>query len=227
MSGYETDEQQWEAIKGWFNKYGSVISWVVIVVAVLFMSGRYYFHHQDVVLEQGSEHYFAMIASQEQNDTTSMLSKANRLIDDYPKTPYAQLAAFTIAKYAIESKNYDEAEKQLAWVMNDSIDNDFKMLARVRLMKTYYAKGDFEKALSLHNEQEANGWLTIMEEAKGDILKTQSKLNEAVDSYEAALEAAPEEHLHGQLLTYKLKELGVSQDLIDAIEEKKAKVESE
>tara|TARA_R110002110_G_scaffold404606_1_gene623132 strand:- start:160184 stop:160867 length:684 start_codon:yes stop_codon:yes gene_type:complete len=227
MSGYETDEQQWDAVKGWFNKNGSMISWVVIIAAVLFMSGRYYLHHNDVIAEQGSEHYFAMISSQEKNDTKSMLSKANRLIDDYPKTPYAQLAAFTIAKYAVEEKNYDEAEKQLKWVMNDSTDNDFKMLARVRLIKTYYAKGDFEKALSLHNKDEADGWLTLMEEIKGDILHSQSKLDEAVESYEAALEAAPEEHLHGQLLTYKLKELGMSQDLIDQIEEKKAKVGSE
>lgn len=227
MSGYETDEQQWEAVKEWFKKNGNMISWAVLMVLVIFFLGRYYTHHKNVVADQGSEHYFAMLSSEESGDETSMLSKANRLIKDYPKTPYAQLAAFTIAKYAIQEKNYDEAEKQLSWVLKDSIDNDFKKLARLRLIKTYYAKGEFEKALALYDKDQANGWLTLMEEIKGDILQSQAKLDEAVNSYENALESAPSKNLHGQLLTYKLKELGVSQDVIEDIEDRREAKASE
>ncbi|MCS5708711.1 tetratricopeptide repeat protein [Candidatus Berkiella cookevillensis] len=222
MVGYETEEQQWEAIKKWFSKHGNMLSWIVIIVMSIFLGGRYWLHHKEVLVGQASEHYFGMLKSEEQNDEASVQSKANRLINEYAKTPYAQIASLMLAKKAVEGKDYVQAEKHLKWVMEKSIDNDFKKIARIRLIKVFLAAGELDKAYALYDKKNANGWLTLMEELKGDMNKQENKLADAVDSYKAAILAAPDEALHGPLLTLKLNNLGLSNKDIEALKESEA-----
>lgn len=217
MVGYETEEQQWEAIKKWFNQYGNMIAWAVILISVAVMGARYWLHHQDVIKEQASEHYFSMLKSQEQNDLVSMESKANRLMQDYQKTPYAQVAAMLLAKQALEEKKYDDSISKLQWVLDQTSNNELKKIARIRLIKVYMAKGELDKAAALYNAKEANGWLTLMEELKGDIHNQENKTQDAIEAYKAAVKAAPDDTLHGPLLTLKLNDLGLSNDAIDEL----------
>lgn len=226
MVGYETDEQQWEAIKGWFNKNGNTLTWAFIIIASIFLAGRYYLHHKTVVKEQASEHYFAMIKSEEEGDFTSMESKANRLINDYNKTSYAQLAAMMLAKHAVQEGHYDEAANQLQWILDKSKNNEFKQLARIRLMKVFIAQKDYEAAKELINEKDANGWLTLMQELKGDIFTQSQEQQAALEAYKQAVLSAPEDTMHGPLLTHKLNDLGLGADALEALKERK-EIESE
>lgn len=223
MEGYETEEQQWEAIKGWFNKHGNKLTWAIIIVCSIFLAGRYFLHHNQNIKEQASEHYFSMIKSEEENDLTSMESKALRLVNEYSKTPYAQVASLMLAKYAVSDQNFDEAISRLQWVIDKGPENDLKKIARIRLMKVYMAQGKLDEANALFDKEEANGWLTLMQEIKGDVYTQKNKSQDALEAYKAAILAAPEEAMHGPLLTLKLNDLGLGQDELEQLKEQKAK----
>jgi predicted negative regulator of RcsB-dependent stress response len=207
MDAYATEEQQWEAVKGWFKKYGNTISWALIVILSIILAGQYWRHHKAVVRQEASENYMSLIMGAEQNDAATVKSKAQTLIDQYPGSPYAAFAALFLANHAVEAKELPNAEKQLQWVMAHS-NQQLQALARTRLMRLKMAENKLDEALGLYDEGKADGFLTLMAELKGDILMKKNDKAGAQKAYEKALSAAPEENMHGPLLKMKLEALG-------------------
>ncbi|HRE31440.1 MAG TPA: tetratricopeptide repeat protein, partial [Candidatus Berkiella sp.] len=106
MEAYATEEQQLEAVKQWFKKYGNRITWALIIILGLVAGGRYWSHHQAVIANQASDNYVLMISALEQNDQTTLKSKAELLIKDYPQSPYASLAALVVAHQAVKEGDF-------------------------------------------------------------------------------------------------------------------------
>lgn len=215
MVGYETEEQQFEAIKKWFREKSNAISWIIIILAVVFFGARYWLHHRAVVKEEASEHYFSMLKSEEQKDFTSLKSKATRLINDYSKTSYAQMAALMLAKQAVDEKKLDEAAAHLQWSVDNGTDPDLKNISRVRLIKVLLAQDKLEAALALCENNQKNAWLTLREELRGDIYQKENNPEKALAAYKAAILAAPEDGMHGLMLPLKLNDLGMSNRAIE------------
>lgn len=208
MEAYVTEEQQLEAIKKWFQKYGSMISWVLIIVLGTVSAVRYWFHHQDVVREQASEHYMTLLSSAEQHDETTVKSKAQILINDFSASAYATLAALALADAAVKANDFKGAQTQLEWVIHQGKQPSLQAIARVRLMRLLIAQNKLDEALGIFDENKAMGQLTLMEELKGDILVKKQNVEGARLSYEQAYSAAPLEDRHGPLLKMKIEELG-------------------
>ncbi len=216
---YTTEEQQLEAIKKWFKKYGNQLSWVVLIFALAFSGGYYWRHHRQVLQTQASEQYLSLLLGVEKKEKETIESRGQHLKENYPNSVYATLGAFVLATNALEEKKYDVAEQNYQWILDNSNQPKFKSLARLRMMRLLIAQNKFKEALGYYNEKEADGFLTLMTELKGDILYQQKDLAGARSAYEKAMKEAPEEGLHGILLKMKLNELGAS---TDASQEKKA-----
>lgn len=209
MEAYVTEEQQLEAIKNWFKKYGNSLLWVITFVLLTISGVRYWFHHQNVINMQASDLYFTMLTGFEQHDASTMKTQGELLTKQYPKSPYASFATFLLAKEAISENKLDEAQTYLQWVIDNSRDSDLSALARIRLIKLLYSQNKLEEAKALVNEKKADGFLTLMAELNGDILVKQKDLKGAAKAYEQALVSAPEEGMHGPLLKMKLEDLGI------------------
>ena len=209
METYATEEQQWEAIKQWFKKYGNRISWALIIILSIVLSVQYWTHHQTVLKEQASESYMALLTGVEQHDEATVKSKAQNLMTQYPDSPYASLAALFLTNQSIEAKDYPKAEENLNWIMQHGKPN-LQGLARVRLMRLMVSQNKLDEALALYNEDKAPGFLTLLAELKGDILMKKNDVEGAKTFYEKALSLAPEEGMHGPLLKMKLESLGVT-----------------
>lgn len=216
MEVYATEEQQLEAIKKWFSKYGNTILWSITLILAVIAGARYWMHHQTVLQNEASEYYAAMMKAVEQKDEATVKNKAQTLLTQFPKSSYATFAAFTLAAEEIKQNNLAGAQQNLEWVTQHSKQDYFKTLARIRLMKLWIAENKLEEALGLYEDKKGSGFATIMEELKGDILVKQKKWQLARESYEKAMAMAPEEGMYGPLLKMKLEDLGSDPHLIEA-----------
>ncbi|MBS0286172.1 MAG: tetratricopeptide repeat protein [Proteobacteria bacterium] len=209
MEVYVTEEQQVEAIKKWFNKYGNMLSWVVIVVSLTASGIMYWRHHQQVLEDAASDQYLALLEGVEKKDKATIDSKAQVLLAEYASSPYASLASFVLANESVDENKFDIAEKHLQWVMSHSKQANFQAIATIRLMRLLISQNKLDEALKLYNDKNMGPYLTLIAELKGDILVKQKKLDAAKTAYELALNAAPEEGMHGPLLKMKMQELGL------------------
>lgn len=209
MEAYATEEQQLEALKQWFKKHGNRLTWGLIIILAIIAGTRYWYHHQTVITDQTSENYVAMMSAFEQNDQTTLKSKAELLIKDYPQSPYASLAALVVAHQAVKEGDYKNAAEGYEWVIKHGKQADFQALARARLMRLLIAENKNDEALALFDEQKARAYLSLMAEMKGDILLKNKDIKGAISSYELALKSVKEEGMVGPFLKVKLEELGV------------------
>ncbi len=212
MEAYATEEQQLEAVKNWFKKHGNQLTWALIIIFSIIAGVRYWFHHQDVVAEQASENYVSLMMAFEQKDETTLKSKAELLLKQYPQTPYASLAALVIAHQAVKDNDYKKAIEGYQWVINHGKQADFSALSRARLMRLLIAENKLDEALAVFDEQKARGFLPLMAEMKGDVLLKKNDPKGAKSAYELAIKSAKEESMVGPLLKMKLEELGIAVD---------------
>jgi predicted negative regulator of RcsB-dependent stress response len=209
MEGYVTEEQQWEAVKAWFKKYGDALLWGLVIAFGAFAGIKYWMHHQAVIREEASAQYFTFTMALEKNDEQTAKSTLRKIVEEHPHSAYASLGTLVMAKINMTQNNLDEAKKQLQWVREHGAQADIKSLATVRLMRLLISQGKGDEALSLYDEKEANGYLTLMAEMKGDILLKQKNRAGAMMAYRKAYEAAPSEGMHGPLLKMKCDNLGI------------------
>ena len=209
MEVYATEEQQIEAIKKWFKKYGNMLSWVIIIIAFVISSAIYWRHHQQVISDAASDQYLALLEGLEKNDKDTINAKAQTLLKDYASSPYAVLASFVLAKEAVTENNLVDAQKHLQWIIDNSKQANFQAIARVRLVQLLIAQNKLDEALTFYTDKNMGPYLTLLAELKGDIQLKQKNIDAAKKSYELALSAAPEEGMHGPLLKMKMQELGM------------------
>jgi len=214
MEAYVTEEQQIESIKKWLQKYGNGMLWSVAIVLTIVAAARYWFHHKEVVQYDASEHYSSLLIAYEQNDESTIQNQAAILQSQFKSSPYATLASFFVAHAQVEKNEFEQAKESLQWIISHSPQQEFAALARVRLMRILYAQDQLEEALKLFNEGKAGGYLTLMAEVKGDILMKKNDIQGAKQAYELAFLSAPEQGMHGPLLTMKLENTGVNPALL-------------
>lgn len=210
MEAYATEEQQLEALKNWFKKYGNQLSWALIIIFGLIVGVRYWFHHKEVITAQASDNYVALMTAFEQNDQTTVKNRAQLLINDYPQTAYASLAALVIAHQSIKDNDFKNATEGYEWVLKYGKQADIQALARARLMRLLIAENKLDEALTVYDQEKARGFLPLMAEMKGDILLKKNDQKGAISAYELAYKSAKAEGIVGPLLKMKLEELGVA-----------------
>jgi predicted negative regulator of RcsB-dependent stress response len=208
---YTTEEQQLEAIKKWWKKYGSLVLSVVLAISVMVAGVRYWQHHTQVVSETASLQFDQMMKSLKDKDKATAVVKAEQLINEYDKTPYASLAALMLAKEAVEEKDFIKATSHLQWVLEHAKVSDFKFMARTRLARILIDENKLDEALAMLTISNMNGYETLIEELKGDIYLAQNKVDDAKQALTRAWQSAPESAKNRLVLRMKLEDLGLGQ----------------
>ena len=109
------------------------------------------------------------------------------LKDEHAGSIYAQYAAMLLAKLAVDSASYEEAEAQLAWVMENA-EPSLASLAQLRLARVKFSAGNNDEALALLEGAQAGIYGASYEETKGDILLDTNEKQKSHAAYKAAME---------------------------------------
>ena len=189
MAEHITEEQQVEAIKAWWKENGvAVVAGLVIGFAALF-GWRYYNDYKDEQAGAASVLYEGVQQNLKLGQADEVLSQADKVITEYPRTPYASMAALTAAKQAAASGKMDVARSQLQWVLDNSRQPQFVHTARIQLASIMLNGAEYDAALNLLDKVKAGGYAAAYEELKGDILLAKGDKSAAHAAYDLALQS--------------------------------------
>ena len=205
----ETDDEQVEKLKKWWEENGrSVIAGVIIGVGGLF-GYRYWIDLQEATAEAASAQFVQMMEALKSSDNAAVAERADTLIAEYAGTEYATLARFALARNLVDSGKYDEAQTQLEQIIGTVGDAPLGYLARKRLASVQVQLAQLEQALVTLGVEFPSAFSAGVDELRGDIYAQQGKIDEAANAYREALSATPGP-ANSNFLQQKLDDLGVT-----------------
>lgn len=203
---YETEQEQIDALKRWWDDNGRsiIIGLVLGVCALLAWNGwQSYMQKRN---ESASLNYFKIVQAVENNKTEQSQNLVDELVEKYGGTHYASLAQMMGAKVDAENNNVENAIKRLQWVVAKGKQDAFKDIARLRLAELYLSQSDLSKATSVLSGVKGQSFASQADELKGDVALAEGDVAKAKSFYDLALPQATNK----LLLQMKLDNLGVS-----------------
>lgn len=210
-----TEDEQLDAIKKWWGRYGNYVSMAVSVILLVVIGYRYVVWHQDKLTQQASIAYENMMVAFSNQDIKAVKSYANELIKDHTHTVYADAAHLTLAKIDVSKNKLAEAQNQLQTVATQSKTQVFKQIAKIRLARILAANKVYSNALSELSVVEDKTYLPVINELKGDIYTEMGQYKEAMAAYRLAMDEVKVNGMGNLFLEMKSNELSIkSQSMI-------------
>ena len=140
MADFETEEQQVEALKRWWQENGrAVVLGIGIGLAVIF-GFRAWQTHKVSVAQDASSAYTEVLQSLERDDNgEQFLSLVESIRDDHGDSPYAAMASLAEARFQVENDQLPEAEAALRWAVDKGSFREIVPVARLRLARVLKA----------------------------------------------------------------------------------------
>jgi len=190
MAVYDLEEQeQLAALRAYWKQYGNLIlTAITLALAVLaaFQAWNYYQRRQ---AQEASSVYGALQKAQAGRDAKQVKDLAGTILERYPGTYYAAMAALISAKSAYDSGDAKSAKAQLEWVGEHAKSEEFRYIARLRLAGILLDEKDFDGAMRIAEGKSNQAFAARFADLKGDILAAQKKNAEARAAYAAAVSA--------------------------------------
>lgn len=202
MELYDTEEQQVEAIKGWWQENGKAVIIGTAVGLSAIGGWNYYQSSTQDAKEEASVSYETTIAELGQNGLTAQ-ENVQAFIDTNSRSEYASLAAIQLAKAQVEANDLDGALAQFMWVKSNSSDKALKTIAGYRIARIQAEQGQYDDALATLTEITHEGWQGRVLELKGDITLAKGDKDAAYIAYTEA----QQKNDASQLLKLKLDDL--------------------
>ncbi len=158
-------------------------------------AGFYYQHAQraDTQLKASALYEQLIIALQAQQLPEAQ-TQAQQLLARYPKTSYAALASFFMAKWAVDQEDWAGAATHLRFVMDHLPQSPMPEIARLRLARVRIAQKQYTEALALLQPADVlpDTYWGLSAELEGDIDRLQGAPEKARAAYAKAAASLPE-----------------------------------
>jgi predicted negative regulator of RcsB-dependent stress response len=207
---YDLEEQeQLASLKAWWNQYGNLTSWVLIVAMGSYSAWTGWNYYQRSQSTQASQLYDEVQNAVAAKDNAKVQRAAGDMQSRFGRTSYAQMSALAAAKSAFDAKDLKAAKAQLQWVAEHG-NEEFKAVAKLRLAGVLLDEKAYDEALKALAGELPAQFAGAVADRKGDILVAQNKLVEARAAYLAALAATDKKNPGRQLIEVKLEAIGGS-----------------
>lgn len=213
---YDTDEEQIEALKSWWQKYGNTLISAIILFLVAYFGINWYQGKQLSQREAASDVYQQIL---DLTDNAGQISDGDReqavtliaqLKTDWSDSTYAVYAALQSAALAVEKNDLNTAASELRWALEHSDEEQLSNTIQLRLARVLNAQGDTDGAMAMLTVTE--GLQSVgYNELKGDILLAQGDVAGARSAFQAAMDTARVNGLNRPVLEMKLDDLAVAE----------------
>ncbi len=188
MSIYMTEAEQIEAIKDWWKRHQRLITTLVSSVLLLVAGYRYWHWHTEKMTHQASQAYEQLMVAASNKEEQAIEAYARALIKEYPKTVYGDAARLTLAKHWISKTKFEDAARELEYVVLYAKMPALQQVARIRLVRLWISEKAFDKALKYLEQTDSAMYKPLIDELRGDIYVALGRLDEAEASYQEARE---------------------------------------
>lgn len=193
MATYDLEEQeQIEELKTWWKLHGTVVTAVIVALAVGVVGWQGWQWWQRSQTSQAAQLYGGVQQALAQQDVKRVRQLAGELIDRYAGTAYASMAAMLSGKVLMETGDIKSAQAQFGWVADHAKDDGLRDLARLRQAIAFAEEKNeqgYDAALKLLAVPPAPSLMARYLEVRGDILAAQGKGAEAGKAYDEAIKA--------------------------------------
>ncbi len=186
MEIYQTEEEQVDAIKAWWDQNGkSIIVGLVIVLGSVFGWNKWS-EHQQALSESASSRY-QMMVTQMDSDIDGAVAMGRSLKQEFKESHYSVLAAMMIAKIEVGRNQLEMAEAELSWAAEQSSNPIFVDLANSRRARVILAQGRSDDAIAMLSKVSNQSFSGVVAEIKGDAYISQGERDKARSAYQQAL----------------------------------------
>lgn len=197
MAIYDSEEEQLEALKGWWKENGASTIVGVAVGLALIIGWNYWRSYKQEKVAQASETYSQLVKSFEANNQNAIDPLSKRLHDEYGDSIYAAYEGLQQAKLKVQKGDLAGAKAILQEVVGQS-NKELSHIARIRLIRLMLATGEYEQGLQLINEVDPAvkaGFAASYDELAGDLYVAMDRLDEARTAYQNALNSGDQSPL--------------------------------
>ncbi len=192
MESYNTEEEQVEALRRWWDDNGRSIILAVVVALSAGFGWKSWQASELENTENASNIYQAMLQSIDPEQATvgqqtATTELALQLKTEYAGSSYAQFAALHLASIAVAENNLVEAETQLRWVLSKADKGgDVAQITELRLARVLAAADKADRALEILQQTGSGSFAASYAMARGDVLLQLGRVDEARDAYSDA-----------------------------------------
>jgi predicted negative regulator of RcsB-dependent stress response len=213
MATYDLEEQeQLAALKAWWQENGSLVLTVVTLVLVALAAWQGWSYYQRNQAVQASTLYAKVQKAARAGDLKQVRENAGAILENYPRTAYAAMAALVSAKAHFQGGDLKTARAQLTWVAENAKDEGLQDIARLRLASVMLDEKVYDEALKTLDAPHSTAFDALFLASKADVYVAKGMKEEARSAYKAALDkvATGETALRGSI-QLRLDALGTSQ----------------
>lgn len=205
---YDHEEQeQLDSLKAFWNQYGNLLTWVLIIVLGAYAGYNYWRYMQRNKAAEASMVYDQLQKSAQAADNAKVQKVAADLESKYDSTVYAPMGALVAARSAFDANDNKTAKAQLQWAADHGSD-EIKAIARLRIAGILLDEKAYDEGLKLLGGEFLPQFSSAVADRKGDILAAQNKLDEARKSYIVALAGMNKSDPGRKLVEVKLEAIG-------------------
>jgi predicted negative regulator of RcsB-dependent stress response len=134
MSTYDLEEQeQLAALKAWWKEHGGGVALAAILVACGIAAWNGWGWYQRSQAAQAATLYDTLQKAARANDVKTARDTAGSILENYPRSAYAPLAALVSAKVLFQAGDLKTARAQLQWVVDHAKSDEVRSIAALRL----------------------------------------------------------------------------------------------
>ena len=174
MEIYQTEEQQVEAIKSYWQENGNMIIAGIVLGFAGFIGFNFYKDNK-LANETAVSDSYQILIENSSKDKAAFSENAQKFISENASTSYASLTALALAKDAADSKDWQAAQVQLTAALNSAPTEGIKGIVSLRLARVQIQQEQYKQALATLAKPLPESFTAAIEEIKGDTYLLQGK----------------------------------------------------
>ena len=202
------EQEQLDEIKHFWKQYGNVITWVLIAALAAFAGWNGYHYWERSQASQAAGMYDEMERVVSAGDAVIAERAFSDMKERFARTAYAPQAGLLLAKLAHEKNKPDLAKSALTWVSENSKDEGYAAIAKLRLVGLLMDEKLIDAALKTLEGTPPTEFVALFSDRKADIYAIQNKPLEARAEYLKAYAAFDERSEYRRLVEIKLNAVG-------------------
>jgi predicted negative regulator of RcsB-dependent stress response len=200
------DEEQLEAIRDWWHRYGRLVLIAAVVVLAAVLGWQQWTAWQERQAANASADYAAILQSLNNGDREAAGNRLQTLREAHADSPYVAMATFAVATAAMDAGNAERAARALGWVAEEQSASPLAVVARMRQAEALRVQGHRDAALAALEPVPDGPLRGRFLELQGDLRVAQGDTEAAIAAYQQAIEAVSGQRR--SLLEIKLFDLG-------------------
>lgn len=204
------EQEQLDQLKHFWRQYGNLITWVLVLALGAFAAFNGWNMYQRSQAAKASVLFDELDKAVQAGDADKAARVFSDMKDHYGRTAYAEQAGLLAAKVQSDKGKADDARATLEWVANNAVEDEYRVIARLRLAGVLLDQKKYDDALKQLPADAGKAFEGLVADRRGDILQAQGKKDDAKAAYEQAWKAMDPAMEYRRLVEAKLTALGAA-----------------